>query len=119
MPDLAGSAVAREGVAARPSAPAWCWLSDPRRLVLQALEIEIAERRLFLWLPVAAGSGVAVYLLADREPSVGFAGIAALVFGALAFLLRNHRLAYGLALALCCLCLGMISASWRTARVAA
>ncbi len=115
---LAGSAVA-EGIAQPRFTRAWRALGDPRRLVLQALEIESAERRLFLWLPVAAGSGVVFYLLADREPSLWLAAALALVSAVLAFLLRGRRLAYSVSIGLCCLCLGLLSASWRTARVAA
>ena len=95
-------------------------LGDPRRLLLQALELEIAERRLFLWLPVAAGSGVAWYLLADREPSLWFAGAA----GAR---LRASRLSparptpclWGRARRSAAFVSGFVSASWRAARVAA
>ncbi len=67
-------------------------LGDPRRLLFQALELEIAERRLFLWLPVAARSGAVWYLLADREPSLWQAGAAAAVFVGLAFVLRGKYL---------------------------
>ncbi len=119
MTDLAGSAVATGIARSHFAARFKRALGDPRRLALQAIEIEIAERRLFLWLPVAAGSGAVWYLLADREPSLWYAAAAAAVFAALAFVLRGKRLAYGLALALCCLCLGLLSAGWRTARVAA
>lgn len=90
-----------------------------RRAIRQALDIEIAERRFFLWLPVAAGAGTVLYLVADREPSLWYAGFAAALFGALAALVRRHRLAQSVMLVLCCLCLGLLSASWRTARVAA
>jgi len=119
MTDLAGSAVATGTARSHFAARFKRALGDPRRLALQAIEIEIAERRLFLWLPVAAGSGAVWYLLADREPSLWYAAAAAAVFAALAFVLRGKRLAYGLALALCCLFLGLLSAGWRTARVAA
>ena len=34
----------------------------------RAFETEVALRRPFLWLPVAAGAGVVLYLYADREP---------------------------------------------------
>ncbi len=94
-------------------------LGDLRRLVLAAFEIEAAERRLFLWLPVAAGSGAISYLVADREPSLAYAAGAAALFAFLAYVLRERRLGRIIALGLCCLCLGILSASWRTARVAA
>jgi competence protein ComEC len=120
MTNLAGTAVASAGMSDRHfAARLKRALGDLRRLFLNALELEFSERRLFLWLPVAAGSGAVWYLLADREPSLWYAGAAAAVFASLAFLLRGKRLAHGIALGLCCLCLGFVSASWRTARVAA
>lgn len=119
MAELAGSAVATGTARRHFTARARRALGDPRRLVLQAIEIESAEWRFFLWLPVAAGSGAVFYLLADQEPSLAYAGAAAAFFAALAFLLRGRRLARGIALGLCCLALGLVSASWRAARVAA
>jgi competence protein ComEC len=90
-----------------------------RQAFRQAVEIEAAERRFFLWLPVAAGAGVILYLTADREPSLWYAGFAAIAFGASAVALRAHRHAQSVTLVLCCICLGLFSASWRAARVAA
>src|ERR1700691_3090329 len=70
MTNLAGAAVASAGMSDRHfAARLKRALGDPRRLFLNALELEFSERRLFLWLPVAAGSGAVWYLLADREPS--------------------------------------------------
>ena len=40
------------------------------RVFGRAFETEVALRRPFLWLPVAAGTGVVLYLYADREPSL-------------------------------------------------
>ncbi len=119
MTDLAGSPVATGLAQSHFAARLRRALGDPRRLLFQAFELELAERRFFLWLPVAAGTGAVWYLLADREPSLWYAAAAAAVFASLAFVLRGKRLARGIALALCCLCLGLLSASWRTARVAA
>ncbi len=84
-----------------------------------ALEIEIAERRMFLWLPVAAGAGAVSYLLAEREPSMLVAGLAAAFCGTLAVLLRGRRLVFFIAVGLCAVFVGLLSASFRTARVAA
>jgi competence protein ComEC len=120
MTDVAGSAVASGGLARAHFATRMRRaLGDPRRLLLAALNIEMAERRLFLWLPVAAGVGSVWYLLADREPSLLYAGAAAALFGTLAFMLRGRRFVHGIALCLACLCLGLLSAGWRAARVAA
>ncbi|MGH6853238.1 MAG: hypothetical protein ACREDJ_08625, partial [Methylocella sp.] len=43
----------------------------------RAFETEVALRRPFLWLPVAAGTGVVLYLYADREPSLSLIAPAA------------------------------------------
>jgi competence protein ComEC len=84
-----------------------------------SLEIEIAERRIFLWLPVAAGTGAVSYLLAEREPSMLFAGAGAICFGVLALFLRGRRVGFVIAVGLCAVFAGLLSASFRTARVAA
>lgn len=119
MSERAGTAVA-SGVEPRRRG---AWLAQlgeiARERLRQAIDIERAERRFFLWLPVAAGAGVVLYLTADREPSLWYAGFAATLFGVLAALLRNHRVAQGVLLALCCLCLGITSAGGRAARLAA
>jgi competence protein ComEC len=84
-----------------------------------AFETEVALRRPFLWLPAAAGSGVVLYLCADREPSLWFIAPATLSFGILAYLARANRAAFFLLCGLCALFAGEFSAAMRTARVAA
>ena len=85
----------------------------------QAFETEAALRRPFLWLPVAAGSGVALYLYADRDPSLWLIAPATFSLGLLAYLARANRSAFFLLCGLCALFAGELSAAWRTARVAA
>ncbi len=119
MTDGAGTAIAKGVAPARFGLRLAGFAAAARRLFHDAIEIEIAERRFFLWLPVATGAGVVLYLVADREPSLWYAGLATAVFGTLATVLRQHRFAQGVLLVLCCFCLGILSASWRTARVAA
>jgi hypothetical protein len=58
----------------------------------RAFETEVALRRPFLWLPVAAGTGVVLYLYADREPSLWLIAPAAVSLGVLAYLARAKRL---------------------------
>jgi len=82
-----------------------------------AVEREIALRRPFLWLPVAAGAGALLYFAADREPSLPVAAGAFALFAALAIVLRDHRAARALFLLLACLSGGFLSAVWRAARV--
>ncbi len=88
-------------------------------LYRRAFETEVALRRPFLWLPVAAGSGVVLYLYASREPSLWFVVAAAILCSVLAYRARENRLAFYLFCGLCALFAGELSAAWRTARVAA
>ena len=73
----------------------------PGALLLAAIETEWEERRVFLWLPVAAGSGVLLYLAADREPVLWLPLLLMVATGALtaswwsgpAFRATDHRAA--------------------------
>lgn len=56
-----------------------------------AFEREWEERRLFLWLPVAAGAGVVLYFQADHEPSLAYAAALWALAALAATLLRHHR----------------------------
>ena len=85
----------------------------------RAFETEVALRRPFLWLPVAAGTGVVLYLYADREPSLWLVVPAAVSLGVLAYLARARRLAFFLLCGFCAVFAGELSAALRTARVAA
>src|SRR5580704_18065536 len=60
----------------------------------RAFETEAALRRPFLWLPVAAGTGVVLYLYADREPSLWLIAPAAVSLGVLAYFARANRVAF-------------------------
>ncbi|WP_084143668.1 ComEC/Rec2 family competence protein [Methylocapsa acidiphila] len=82
-------------------------------------ETEIALRRLFLWLPVAAGAGVLAYFYADREPSLWLIGPLTALFAGLAWFVRDHRLAFFILCGLCAFFAGELSAAWRTACAAA
>lgn len=85
----------------------------------QAFETEAALRRPFLWLPVAAGSGVVLYLYADREPSLWLIAPAAVSLGVLAYLARANRVAFYFLCGFCAVFAGELSAALRTSRVAA
>ena len=95
---------------------AWLRLS---RAIKAAIEIEAAERRLFLWLPVAAGAGVVLYFGADREPSLWYAALLTALASGLAVLLRRWRAPYAAALALAALAAGFLSATLRSHMLAA
>ena len=107
---LAGAAVVRAAAAAA---------LDWRALLSGALAREIEERRLFLWVPVAAIGGVSLNMAADREPVLWLPALLTLLFGALAFASRHRRLAFALLVGACALSAGFLSMGLRTARVAA
>jgi len=88
-------------------------------LFSQAFETEVALRRVFLWLPVAAGTGVVAYMGADREPSLWMLGPLAATLAGLAFLARGWRVGFILLCGFCAFFAGELSAAWRSARVAA
>src|SRR5271157_4961981 len=113
---IAGGRLGKAGGLAGKLAVKFAFLFD---LFKQAFETEAALRRPFLWLPVAAGAGVVLYLCADREPTLWFIAPATLSFGLLAYLARANRVAFFLSCGLCALFAGELSAALRTARVAA
>ncbi len=100
-------------------ARAAAWAPDWRGAFLGALAREAEERRLFLWLPVAAMGGVALNLAADQEPVLWLPALMTALFAALAWISRSRPFALGVSLALAALFAGFLSMSLRTARVAA
>ncbi len=83
-----------------------------------AIEREWDERRFFLWLPVCAGAGVALYFAADREPSALYAAVIAAALVTAAFLARSSRRALVALTAAAALAGGFTTAALRTASVA-
>ncbi len=94
------------------------WLPDLAGLFRRALRIEAAERRFFLWIPVAAMGGAALNLSADREPVLWLPALLTLAFAAAAFLARTRPLARGALIAFAALAAGFLSMGLRTGRVA-
>ncbi len=84
----------------------------------RAFAIEWEQRRPFLWLPVAAGAGVALYFAADREPVLWLplllGGIALLA----CWLTRRQPLALALSLGALALVAGFLAAELRARAVA-
>ncbi|MGH6852587.1 MAG: ComEC/Rec2 family competence protein, partial [Methylocella sp.] len=109
---IASGRLRRAGGFAVKLAPLWAVFG-------RAFETEVALRRPFLWLPVAAGAGVVLYLYADREPSLWLVAPAAVSLGVLAYLARANRLPFYFLCGFCALFAGELSAALRTARVAA
>ena len=84
-----------------------------------AISLEIAERRLFLWVPVCAGAGAVVHLTADQTPSLWFCLALTFACSCLAFVCRAHPAAFRAAVACAAFCGGLSSAGLRSARVEA
>ena len=81
--------------------------------------LEIEARRLFLWVPVCAGTGVVLYMTADHEPAFWAIALLFSLSAAAAWLSRHRPWLFGLSLATAAIFAGMGSAGWRTMRIAA
>src|SRR5471030_3102717 len=81
-------------------------------LFSRAFETEVALRRTFLWLPVAAGAGVVAYMCADREPSLWMLLPLAATLAGLAFQAQGWRVGFMLLCGLCAFFAGELSAAW-------
>ena len=84
-----------------------------------SFQVEIDERRLFLWVPILMGAGAILYLSADREASFGFSTALFALVAAIAFVVRSHALAFRFAIAIAAVCGGMFFGALRNARVEA
>ena len=103
----------------------WAWpgswigvaQSNQSRLQEWALA-DVAPGRLVPWLPVAFGSGIALYFAAEHEPSAWAAAALALTCVVCAMLLRRRPVAFPLALAFTAIAAGFAVASLRSASIA-
>ncbi|MBV9245391.1 MAG: competence protein ComEC, partial [Methylobacteriaceae bacterium] len=118
-----GQAAAAAGAAAGAGLGIGAWLAgvwrDLRARTAAAFEIELDQRRPFLWLPAAAGSGVLLYMSAAREPPLLLPGLIGVVFAMLAVVGRRRRWLFASCVGLAAVFAGFFSATWRTARIAA
>ena len=78
---------------------------------------ELMPGRLLPWLPVAFGSGIALYFAAEREPALWAGAAAAAVGAALAFRARHRPVAFPLLLGAAAVASGFAVATLRTAVV--
>jgi competence protein ComEC len=115
MADGRGAAIAG---ALRGFARVAAWAPDPRAVFAAAFAREVEERRLFLWVPVAAGAGVALNMAADREPVLWLPALLAAAFGAMAYAARGRAIAHPALIAVAALFAGFLAMGLRTARVA-
>src|SRR5205085_1160051 len=88
-----------------------------RRIGLRDTFAEAGAGRLLPWIPVAFGSGIALYFTADREPVVWVTAATAVLLCAAAFLLRRQK-AFATAVLVAAMAAGFATATLKTARVA-
>jgi competence protein ComEC len=98
-----------------PSAPAfWPPLIETLRAWARA---EAGAGRLLPWVPVAFGTGIALYFAADREPVLPVAMAVAVVLCVVAVVLRRQKF-FPAAVMIAAVAAGFAVATWKTARVA-
>ncbi|HEY0303130.1 MAG TPA: ComEC/Rec2 family competence protein, partial [Rhizomicrobium sp.] len=84
----------------------------------QWLAAEVAPGRLLPWLPVAFGTGIALYFAAEREPAWWAAGGLALLSIVIAFAARNRPVGFPMALGLAAIACGFCLVTLHTLRIA-
>ena len=97
----------------RPASHAWSSFTAKLREWAAA---EAGAGRLFPWMPVAFGIGIAVYFAADHEPVLPVSMVAAAASGAGALLSRRQKL-FPAAVMIAAVAAGFAAATWRTARI--
>jgi competence protein ComEC len=93
---------------------AWPALVEQLRAWLRA---EAGAGRLLPWVPVAFGSGIALYFTAEREPVAAVTVALAIGLCLAAFLLRRQKI-FPIAVMIAAMAAGFAAATWKTARVA-
>ena len=78
---------------------------------------EAGAGRLLPWVPVAFGTGIALYFAADHEPLLAVAALTAVAFCTAAFLLRRRKI-FPIAIMIAAVAAGFAVATWKTARIA-
>ncbi|WP_027550708.1 ComEC/Rec2 family competence protein [Bradyrhizobium sp. Cp5.3] len=92
----------------------WSSLADTLQAWVRA---EAGAGRLLPWVPVAFGTGIALYFAADHEPVLSVAATVALLLTVGAVLLRRSRL-FVVAIMVAAIAAGFAMATWKTARIA-
>ncbi|MET0605036.1 MAG: hypothetical protein ABWZ80_01145 [Beijerinckiaceae bacterium] len=86
---------------------------------LNWLAADVAERRLFLWLPAAMGLGVVLYFAADSEPALIASVTSFVIFGLGAWASRGRPVALPVCVGLAAVLAGHLAAIARAELVAA
>ena len=85
--------------------------------VRQWVRAEAGAGRLLPWVPVAFGTGIALYFAADHEPVLAVAAVVAIGLCAVAVLLRRQKF-FPVAVMIAAVAAGFAVATWKTARIA-
>ena len=104
---------AQSGVLAPSGVPAWSALLERLRAWARA---EAGAGRLLPWVPVAFGTGIALYFAASYEPVLSVSSGAAVALCAAAWLLRRSRF-FAAAIMIAAIATGFATATWRTVHV--
>ena len=107
-------AAAPAGGLAPPHPAFWPPLVETLR---QWVRAEAGAGRLLPWVPVAFGTGIALYFAADHEPVLPVAAIVAVALGVVAVLLRRQKV-FPAVVMIAAVAAGFAVATWKTARVA-
>ena len=83
--------------------------------VRQWARAEAGAGRLLPWVPVAFGTGIALYFAADHEPVLAVAAVVAIGLCAVAVLLRRQKF-FPVAVMIAAVAAGFAVATWNTAR---
>ncbi len=94
------------------------WALRARQTLAGWATAEVAPGRLLPWLPVAFGTGIALYFAADREPAWWAAVAAAAAALAVVVATRRHPVGFPLALAAAAMACGFAIATLQTLRIA-
>jgi competence protein ComEC len=92
------------------------WSSFIERL-REWVRAEAGAGRLLPWVPVAFGTGIALYFAADHEPVASVAVITATALCVAAFLLRRQKI-FPLAVMIAAIAAGFATATWKTKLIA-
>lgn len=107
-------AAVQSGSAAASGLGVWSSWTDTLKSWLHA---EAGPGRLLPWVPVAFGTGIALYFAAEREPVASVAAVTAVVLCIAAFLARRHPI-FPAVVMFAAIASGFATAALKTARVA-
>src|SRR5580698_6891670 len=114
----AGTWPPRDGARAGSVAPSGfaAWPSFAARL-REWVAAEAGAGRLLPWVPIAFGTGIAVYFSADHEPVASVSAVTAAALCTAAFLLRRQKI-FAVMVLIAAMAAGFAAATWKTVRIA-